>query len=46
LPNKNYLIEKLFDTFKTFENFKKKEEKEILKSFRDYIFNENRQKDT
>jgi len=42
--NKTYFDEKL-DVFKTFSQFKKKQEKEVIKTFKDYIFNEERLKD-
>ncbi len=43
--NKEYFATKLYDTLKTFESFNKKQEKEVLKDFKEYIFREVRQKD-
>jgi len=43
--NKEHFTLKLFDNLKTFESFTKKEEKEVLKQYKEYIFNEERQKD-
>jgi len=43
--NRNHFIEKLYDNLKDFAGFSKKEEIEIVNSFKDYIFNEERQKD-
>ena len=43
--NRDYFVQKLYENLKTFENFKKREEKEVIESFKDYIFDENRLKD-
>jgi len=43
--NKEHFIERLFDNLKTYESFTKKQEKEVLKQYKEYIFDENRQKD-
>ena len=43
--NRNHFIEKLYDNLKDFAGFSKKEEIEVVNSFKDYIFNEERQKD-
>ena len=43
--NQEYFLSKLYDTFKDFSSFTKKQEKEILKSFNDYVFDENRLND-
>jgi len=43
--NQEYFLSKLYDTFKDFSSFTKKQEKEILKSFNDYFFDENRLND-
>jgi len=43
--NKNHFVEKLYENLKNFSSFTKKEEKEVIESFKDYIFDENRQKD-
>jgi len=45
IDNKFHFVENLFEKLKSFENFNKKEEKEILKQYKGYIFDENRQKD-
>jgi len=41
--NKQHFIEKLFDNLKTFDSFSKKQEKEVLKQYENYIYNEERQ---
>jgi len=43
--NKEHFIEKLFDNLKTFESFTKKQEKEVLGRYKNYIFDEKRQED-
>ena len=43
--NKEHFTEKLFDNLKTFESFTKKQEKEVLGKYKNYIFDENRQED-
>ena len=43
--NRDYFIEKLYEALRDFKNFKKKEEKTVIESFKNYIFDENRQKD-
>jgi len=43
--NRDYFVEKLYENLKTFENFTKKEEKEVIKSFKNYIFDEKRLED-
>ena len=42
--NRNYFDEKL-EIFKTFSQFKKKQEKEVIQTFKSYILNEERLKD-
>ncbi len=43
--NKEYFASKLYDNLKSFSSFTKKEEKEVIDSFKDYIFDKERQKD-
>ena len=43
--NRNYFVEKLYENLKTFANFTKKQEKEVIKSFKNYIFDEKRLED-
>jgi len=43
--NKEHFAEKLFDNLKKFNSFTKKQEKEVLEGYKDYIFDEERQKD-
>ncbi len=43
--NKEYFAFKLYDNLKSFSSFAKKEEKEVIDSFKDYIFDKERQKD-
>ncbi len=43
--NKDHFVTKLYDNLKDFKSFTKKEEIEVVKSFYDYIFDEQRQKD-
>ncbi|WP_457563820.1 hypothetical protein, partial [Caminibacter pacificus] len=43
--NKEHFAEKLFDNLKKFKSFTKKQEKEVLEGYKDYIFDEERQKD-
>ncbi len=43
--NKIHFIEKLYENLKDFKSFTKKEEVEVIKSFNEYIFDKNRQKD-
>jgi len=43
--NRDYFVEKLYENLKTFENFTKKEEKEVIRSFKNYILDEKRLKD-
>ncbi|QCT94962.1 hypothetical protein FE773_07095 [Caminibacter mediatlanticus TB-2] len=43
--NKDYFIEKLYENLIDFKSFNKKKEKEVLEDFKDYIFDEKRQKD-
>jgi len=43
--NRDYFVQKLYENLKIFKNFNKKKEKEVLKTFKDYIFDENRQRD-
>jgi len=45
LENKEHFATKLYDNLKDFKSFTKKEEIEVVKSFYDYIFDEQRQKD-
>jgi len=41
--NKQHFVEKLFDNLKTFDSFSKSQEKEVLKQYKNYIYNEERQ---
>jgi len=41
--NKGHFVDKLFDNLKTFESFSKSQEKEVLKQYKNYIYNEERQ---
>jgi len=43
--NKEYFASKLYDNLKSFSSFAKKEEKEVIDSFKVYIFDKDRQKD-
>ena len=43
--NRDYFCQKLYDNLKDFSSFKKKEEKEVINSFKNYIFSDFRQKD-
>ena len=43
--NRDYFVEKLYENVKIFKSFRKKQEKEVIKSFESYIFNEKRLKD-
>ena len=43
--NKEHFITKLYDNLKTFASFTKKEEREVIESFYDYIFDAKRQTD-
>jgi len=45
VENKEHFIEKLYENLKTFSAFTKKGEKEVIKSFKEYILNPTRQKD-
>ncbi len=43
--NREYFANKLYNNLKDFSGFRKKEEQEVIKSFHNYIFDEQRQKD-
>ena len=43
--NKDHFLNRLYDNLKDFAIFSKKEEIEVVNSFKDYIFNKERQKD-
>ncbi len=43
--NREYFIEKLYNNLKNFSGFSKKKEIEVINSFKDYILDEQRQKD-
>ncbi len=43
--NKAHFISKLYDNLKDFSGFTKKEEREVIESFHNYIFDEKRQND-
>jgi len=43
--NKDHFVNKLYENLKNFALFSKKEEIKVLKSFKEYIFSEKRQKD-
>jgi len=43
--NKEHFLTKLYDNLKTFASFTKKEEREVIESFHEYIFDTERQQD-